>query len=160
MAPPRARVGILLALGVVLASSSGCASDTERYCGTLEERSTELSKLVEGAGSGKDVLDDLLGVLEDLRADAPDDLTDEWDTLVFAWRGLVEAMDEAGLAPADVQEGTVPKGVAEEDAEAVRAAAADLGSGRVRDAAGGIEQHASDVCKVDLGLEGDVRDAP
>jgi hypothetical protein len=50
--------------------------------------------------------------------------------------------------------------VPEEDAKAVRAAAAELGAARVRDAAGGIEQHAADVCKVDLGLEGDVRDAP
>lgn len=146
--PGSALLGLLLA-----ATLAGCASETERYCGELEEQTETLSDLAIRSGEpGSDVLEETLEVWRGLRDEAPGDIQDEWSTLVFALEGLVEAFEGAGVSPGEYDPESPPEGVSEEDAERLEDAAAELASPRVTAAGDSLQQHARDVCKVDLGI--------
>jgi hypothetical protein len=135
---------------VLVASLAGCATDTERYCDTLAEKKQTLTDLA--VARDGDVLGQTLDVLRDLRDEAPSDIEDEWSTLVFAYETLADAFDAAGTSPGDYDPASPPEGVTEQQVQRIEGAAAELRSGRVMQAADGLEQHARDVCKVDLGL--------
>jgi hypothetical protein len=135
---------------VLVASLAGCASDTERYCDTLAEKKQTLTDLA--VSDDADVLEQTLDVLRDLRDDAPSDIEDEWSTLVFAYETLGDAFLAAGTSPAEYDPASPPEGVTQEQAQRIEGAAAELRSARVMQAADGLEQHATDVCKVNLGL--------
>jgi hypothetical protein len=135
---------------VLVVSLAGCASDTERYCDTLSEKKQTLTDLA--ASEDGDVLEQTLDVLRDLRDEAPSDIEDEWSTLVFAYETLGDAFEDAGTSPGEYDPASPPADVTEEQAKRIEGAAAELRSARVMQAADGLEQHARDVCKVDLGL--------
>jgi len=138
---------------LLLVSLSGCADQTDKYCGMLNDDKATLTDLRKTVSEpGNDFFGESLGLFEALRDEAPDDVVDEWDTFVFAWQGLADAIDEAGVDPAEYQPGKMPPGLAPAQAKAIEGAALELASPRVADAGEGIEQHARDVCKVDLGL--------
>lgn len=141
-----------LAAALALAGLAGCASETERYCDELEERRQTLATLAISSTQGEDTLVDTLAVLRDLHDEAPGDIEDEWSTLLFGYEGLVEAFDAAEATPGELDPSAPPAGVTAAELDRIQGAAAELGSRRVLAAADGIEQHARDVCKVDLGL--------
>lgn len=150
-----ARRRLLPALaGLLLAGSlTGCADQTESYCAELKDQQETLSDLaVRSSRPGEDVLGQTLDVWKDLRDQAPDDIEDEWSTLVFALEGIVDAFEAAGTTPQEYDPASPPEGVTDAESERLKDAAAELASPRVRAAAEGVEQHARDVCKVDLGL--------
>ncbi len=138
-------------MGTMLAVSlTGCAGDTERYCDTLSEKKQTLTDLA--ASKDADALGQTLEVLRDLRDEAPSDIEDEWTTVVFAYETLADAFDAAGAEPGAYDPASPPEGVTDAQARRIEGAAAELRSARVMQAADGLEQHARDVCKVDLGL--------
>lgn len=151
------RAAPVAALGLALtACLTGCASQTDRYCDELRSQKPTLARLaVESGKPERNVLDDTLTVWQDLRAKAPGDIQDEWQTLVFALQGLVDAFHKAGTTPDRYNPASPPPGVSKQDAQLVQDAAAQLASERVRSAGAAVEQHARDVCKVDLGLSSD-----
>jgi hypothetical protein len=140
---------LLAATGV-----TGC-SGTKSYCSSLSDDEAQLTRLATDAGkpgkAGAEALGETVGVLADLRDEAPDDISDEWVTLVGALQGLVEAFKASGAAPGDFAGGKQPVGVTDGQYDAVQQAVAELQSTRVQQAGKSIEQHAQDVCKVDLG---------
>lgn len=149
------RRAVAVALSCALASAlvTGCASTTERYCGTLEDKQQELKELAEAAGDrDEETFGDTLGVLEDLRSEAPDDIVDEWDTLIFSLQSLEGALADAGVDPGEYRPGAPGPGVSRREADRIEAAAADLRSQPVQAAGEGIEQHAVDVCGINLTL--------
>lgn len=142
----------LAALALVL-GLGGCASDTERYCDALEEQKSELTDLAaRSEDPDTDVLAETLDAWRDLHEQAPDDIADEWDTLVLALEGVVDAFEAAGTTPSEFDPENPPAGVSADDVQRLEDAAAGLVSERVIAAGDGLEQHARDVCKVDLGL--------
>jgi len=147
----RARTALL---GLVLvASLTACASETESYCAELEEQKQTLTDLATGSTDPSgNVLGETLEVFQTLREAAPGDIEDEWSTLVFAYEGLADAFEAAGTTPGEFDPGSPPEGVSDAEAERIERAAAELRSQRVVEAADGLQQHARDVCKVDLGL--------
>lgn len=145
------RGALLVSAVLVLASGTGCATTTEKYCDALEAEQQTLIDLARSADEAGGVsLADGLAIFEDLRDASPDDIRDEWDTFVFAWEGVVDAFEQAGTDPEDFRPGEVTPGVTAAQSEAIEGASAELGSPRVVDAGQGIQQHAKDVCKVDL----------
>lgn len=152
MSAVRRPASLVLALTLVM-PLGGCASDVEKYCAALEEQKSTLSDLAVRSGEpGSDVLGETLSVWRDLRDQAPGDVSDEWSTLVFALEGLQEAFEAAGTSPGEYDPASPPSGVTEAEADRLQDAAAELASPRVAAAGEGVQQHARDVCKVDLGV--------
>lgn len=143
-------VVLLLAVVLVAGGLASCASRTEQYCGTLREDRHVLAKLASGTGKGR--LQRTLAVFQELRREAPEDLTDEWDTLVYAWQTLASSFRKAGVDPDTYRPDNRPADVTPREARNITDAANELRSARVLDAGRSIEQHAHDVCHVDLGL--------
>lgn len=143
----------LLALLLVACVLSGCSDDQDAYCGALADAQKKLDALADDSAKkgAEDPVGPTLAVLEDLRAKAPEELQDEWDTVVFAWQDLDDLVDSLGVSPADLGKGAeAPDGVSPQDLRQLRATAAELQSPRVLDAARGIEDHAREVCKVEF----------
>ena len=144
-----ARLGACLALALVL-PLAGCGDPTENYCNDLQQHTKQISEMV-GSGSPSALLSGL-PVLRDLAAKSPDDLDDEWQTLLGALEGLNDAIKAAGVKPSDFKGGKPPAGLSAGDQKAIADAADQIGTDEVVQASSGIEQQARDVCKVNLGL--------
>ena len=146
------RLRILVVLGCVLATlavTSGVSWWRESqagYCERVEAGREELGRF--SAEAGPAGILQALPLLEDLAADAPDDIQDEWQTLLHALRALDRAFRDARVDPASYAPATVTGA----DRERIEAAAADLGSPQVRESSLGIEQHALDVCQTPIGF--------
>jgi hypothetical protein len=138
----------------VLGPLAGC-SGTTSYCSSLRDQKPALSRLADRSGqagaTGTEALARTVAVLGDLRDRAPDDISDEWVTLVDALQAVSDAVRDSGAAPEAFAGGRRPPGVTAGQLDAVQQAAAELGSTRVQQAGKSIEQHALDVCGVDLG---------
>ena len=130
---------------------AACGADQPDYCSTLKSEQKTLTSLADRAGERKgDVLTPTLSAFERLRAAAPQQLSDEWDTVVFAYRALADAVKEAGVDPSDYRPGKRPDGVTRAQAKHLASVAAELESPRVIDAVMGIEDQARQVCGVDF----------
>jgi hypothetical protein len=130
---------------------AGCESQQEKYCSALADEQKNLESLSAGAGDpGSGDLARTIDVFERLRAEAPDDMVDEWDTYVTALQALEKALVDAGADESMFTDGERPKGMSKDDYAAISSAAVELRSTRVVEAAAGIENQASDVCKIDL----------
>jgi hypothetical protein len=152
---PAGRVVPLLAGTLLAAGLTGCAHGTDSYCSALaadQKQLTSLSRQSAQPGqAGSRALRTTVRVLGGLNDKAPDDIADDWSTLVDALQGLVDAVDATGAAPGDFTGGRRPRGVTEGEYQSVVQAATELQSTSVQQAGKSIEQHALDVCKVDLG---------
>lgn len=141
-----------LAALALVAPLTGCTSQQESYCGTLEDEKQTLADLSASSGDPEaGTLSKTIDVFERLRAEAPDDVVDEWDTYVTALQALESALADAGADESMFTDGERPSGMSEADYESISAAAVELRSTRVVEAAAGLEQHALDVCQVELG---------
>ena len=142
-------------LAVLLAGTTACGGDEPSsgdYCAALADEKVTLQRLSARAGApGSDGLTRSVEVFVRLRDAAPADLRDEWTTYVNAWQGLTDALDAAGADASVFRDGKRPDGVDAAAYDAIQDAAGKLTSAPVRDASAGIEQHAADVCDVDLG---------
>jgi hypothetical protein len=151
------RAGAVVLAGVLLCSGLTSCSHTKSYCSTLKADRKQLAALSSEAGGkgkgGAKALSRTDSLLSDLRDKAPDDIRDDWDTLVQALDGLVEAIKASGADPEDFQGGHRPAGVTEGQLRAVQQAAAELQATPVEQSTRSIQQHAQDVCKVDLGSD-------
>jgi len=148
----------VLPLAVALATTlvaAGCSEPGDDYCATLGDEKATLDRLSQRADDpGSGALSESIDVFERLRDASPEDIRDEWTTYVIAWQGLEAALERAGVDAGVFEDGTQPEGVGDAEYDAVRDAADKMRSRPVVDAAVGIEQHASDVCGVDLGDTG------
>ena len=150
----------VLMAAVLMCSGLASCSQTKSYCSTLKADRKQLSTLSgpgrrqgrQGRGRGK-ALSRTDSLLSDLRDKAPDDIRDDWDTLVQALDGLDAAIKATGADPEDFEGGRRPAGVTEGQLRAVQQAAAELQATPVEQATQSIEQHAQDICKVDLSSE-------
>jgi len=137
---------------LVTTALAGCSDTVDGYCSTLADEQQTLTDLADRtAEPGFDVLTPSLAALERLRDEAPDDLRDEWDTVVRAWAALADAVADAGVDPGDYRPGQVPEGLGRAERRQLAAVASKLSSPRVVGAAAGIEDHALEVCEVDFG---------
>jgi hypothetical protein len=141
----------LLATLLVVPLLAGCGGDPQdAYCDAVQDHQQELSDLV---GSGKpDALIRALDVFRQLRDDAPDDITDEWQQLIGRIEALQGALDDAGVDPATYDRDDPPAGVTADQRAAIDAAAEQLGSGTTLRALQDLDQQARDVCGTPLTL--------
>jgi hypothetical protein len=140
------------ALLLLVTGLSACSGDgDETYCETLREERRELDGLADEAGDKEtDVVGGTLDSLRRLREVAPAELEDEYTTVVYAWEALVDAVEEAGIDPAEFDRKATLRELPARDARRVRQTAGALGAQRVVDATKGIEDHGLQVCEVDF----------
>lgn len=146
-----AALTVVLPLTLLVA---GCSSQQEEYCSALEDQTQTLAELGEGGFEESGTVARTTDVFQRLADEAPDDLRDEWDTLSGAWQGLERALAAADADESMFEAGERPEGMSAEDYDRISQAAVQLRSTRVVEAASGVEQHAQDVCGVDLTRSG------
>jgi hypothetical protein len=136
-----------LLLGVTLSS---CEADPdEAYCEALREERRVLDELADEE-RGTDTLSRTTESLQRLEDVAPSELADEYATVVNAWEALADAVDDAGVDPAQFRPDRTPEGIDPRTARRLRQTADTLASPRVVEATLGIEDHAQQVCDVDM----------
>ena len=102
-----------------------------------------------GDGS-PDALLKALPIFRDLADEAPEDLRDEWKTVIDAVAGLQQALEDAGVDPATYDRDHPPEGLSQADQDAIDAAAGRLTSEETVTAFNGVDQQAKDVCGTPL----------
>jgi hypothetical protein len=140
----RALVG-LLAVAVLV---TGCTDQQEKYCDAVQDHQERLGEIL-GDGA-PDALFEALPIFRDLADEAPEDLRDEWRTVIDAVEGLQEALDDAGVDPATYDREHPPAGLSQDDRDAIDAAARQLTSEATVTAFSGVDQQAKDVCGTPL----------
>ena len=121
---------------------------TESYCAEVSARQDELAGHLEEGGP--DALLRALPVLEELGAEAPGDLADEWQQVLGRLRALDSALREAGVDPASYDREEPPADLSGAQRSTIDGAARELVSERTAQAMAGLEQQARDVCKTGL----------
>lgn len=141
---------VCLVLGLALAGTTGCSDPTADYCEAVKEHQQELSEIV--AGGGPAALLEALPIFEDLAEQAPEDIRDEWDTIIDALQALENALEEAGVDPAAYDRENPPPGLSAAERDRIEAAADDVAHPRTSAALAGVDQQARDVCKTPLSI--------
>jgi hypothetical protein len=145
------RVAPAAAVALVLVTAvAGCGDKEASYCAALTTDQKTFAAMQDDT-SGLGLLKHR-AMLHDLSDKAPDDLTDEWQTVLGAIDAFAKTLDETGVKAGDFVGGQAPPGLSEADRTKIATAASELASDDVVQAADGIEQQAKDVCKVQLGL--------
>lgn len=148
------RVGPLAAclatLPLLVSPLAGCASEQEEYCQAVKDQQERLTEIMSDAGPT--ALLDALESFRELRAEAPSDISDEWQQVIRSIEALDQALADAGVDPADFDRGKPPEGVSKEEQETIARAADEIGSRETEVALAGVRQQALDVCKTQLWL--------
>lgn len=144
----RAVLAVLAPLALVAGCSESPADVRADYCDAVEERQARLSELL--AGDRPDGLLDALPEFRELAEEAPRDVTDEWRVLIDALDDLDEALDDAGVDPAEYDAEDPPDGVTGPQRRAIGRAADRLFRADVAAAYDGVKQQAVDVCRTPL----------
>ncbi len=128
--------------------AGGCADQQEKYCDAVKDHQQELGEVL--GGGAPDALLQALPIFEDLADEAPDDLRDEWKTVIDALEGLRRALEDAGVDPATYDRDHPPDGLSQDEQEAIDAAARRLAGQDTVTAFSGVDQQAKDVCGTPL----------
>ncbi len=150
MSRARPLAACLATLPLLVSPLAGCASEQEEYCQAVKDHQERLSEIMSDAGPT--ALLEALDSFRELRAEAPSDISDEWQQVIRSLEALDQALADAGVDPADFDRGKPPEGVSKEEQEAIARAADEIGSRETELALAGVRQQALDVCKTQLWL--------
>jgi hypothetical protein len=142
------RAAQVVVLALTLAVSAGCKDQQDKYCDAIKDHQQQLGEVL--GGGAPDALLEALPILHDLADQAPDDLTDEWKTVLDALDGLQRALKDAGVDPATYDRDHPPDGLSQKDKDAIDGAARQLTSDETVTAFSGVDQQAKDVCGTPL----------
>ena len=147
-----ARLLLMLILALCLGGLAACGDDDPfaAYCEDVTAQQKVLSEAL--AGGGPTALIEALPSFRVLQESAPEDISDDWDTLVGRIESLVEALDAAGVDPSSSDRDKPPQGLSEEERTAIDAAAGELSAPATVTAFENVQQQARDVCKTPLSL--------
>jgi hypothetical protein len=144
------RLLTVVVAAVLLLSLQACGDHEKAYCSALSSDQKVFAEMADDT-TGVGLLQHR-STLHSLAAKAPDDLTDEWQTFLGALDAFAAKLHDVGVAPGDFVDGQPPARLSAADRARIAAAASELSDADVVEAANGIEQHAKDVCKLQLGL--------
>lgn len=143
----RRRVLAAVAAAVLLTGTLSACGGGDDYC----ELAQDNQSIFVDDGTGVGLLGNI-ATMQKLADAAPDDIKDEWQVFIAAVTELRDAITSVGLQPSDFTDGKPPSTIPEADKQTIAAAANRLAQTDVIDAGNGIEQHAKDICKLQLGL--------
>lgn len=155
-APVRRIVAVVVVVAVVASVGAWLLREADSddpfaaYCSEVEDRRGELGvALAAGPRLG---LIRALPIFEQLADKAPEDLQDEWATVLATVTEVRDTFADAGVDPATYDPEKPPKDLSAADRDAIEAAAVRLASGETKLAFAGVSQHSRDVCKTPLSL--------
>lgn len=141
------RAPLLLLLAAL--ALTGCSGDPqEQYCETVTDHQEELTEIAASEDTG--ALFDALDVYDDLRAQAPRDIADDWDAVIDPLRTLDEVLADHGVDASSYSSEAPPTDLDAEGRREIEAAAREVGSEQTVTAMAAVEQHALDVCGTPL----------
>lgn len=143
-------VATLTTLLAVLPLSACGGEPAEDYCAAVQEHQEELTEIV--AEGGPTALLGALDSFRDLQAQAPGDISDEWQQVVGRLDDLAEALEDADVDPGEYDAAAPPADLPDADRSRIAAAARALVSQETADALEALQQQARDVCKTPLTL--------
>ncbi|WP_028652056.1 hypothetical protein [Nocardioides halotolerans] len=145
-----------VALGLTLLTAcgdddgGGKAGGSGDYCKDLKSAKKEVDALKGGDFSDLQKTTDAMHQLAD---EAPDEIKDDWETLVKGVDKLVDALKKAGLDDDDMaalQSGQIPDGVDMAALQSLMTEIQALDTEEFQKAGDNINKHAKDECGVDL----------
>lgn len=155
--PRRSDLPILVVIVLVIAVAvvfwvreTGDDDPFADYCSEVEAQRSAVGAAL-GAGERTGLIR-ALPSFEALADKAPDDISDEWSTVLAKVTALRDALAAADVDPASYDAAKPPQGLDEADRKAIQAAGIGLGSQEMARALAGVQQQARDVCKTPLGL--------
>ncbi|NYJ01554.1 hypothetical protein HNR19_002252 [Nocardioides thalensis] len=123
----------------------------ETYCSEVEDQREPLGEALAAGGDSAGLIL-ALPIFRELMEQSPEDLIDEWSTVVAHVQELADVLEDAGVDPATYDRKALPEGVTSAERESIDRAATALGSPVMRDAMAGVQQQARDVCGTPLVL--------
>lgn len=142
------RFGTLCVVLSLVGAGAGCTSQTEAYCAEVKAQQKTLTDLAANPEPAR--IFDVLGPYRALAAKAPDDIKDEWATVIDRYEQLRAALSDAGVSPEQYADGAWRKGLSRGQVNAVLRAAAGLVDPGTQEALDGVQQQARDVCQTPL----------
>ena len=145
--------------GLLLATTTGCGNPVhlitggdaiDDYCAALNADRERFADMI--AQDSPVALLDATSMFASLASKAPDDITDDWQTLLLALRGLQKALDNTGVKASDFVDGKPPASLDKAARQQIVVAADQVSASTTVDAVDAIDQEARDVCKINLGL--------
>jgi hypothetical protein len=142
---------LLAATAFTASLLTGCSGGgTDDYCDALESTQKDFEDFESSDFSS---FDEFTEQVQEFADDAPDEVKDDWKVLADALEAFVNALEEAGLEPSDLegmQSGQLPEGVDMEALAQAMSEAEALGSEKFAEASENIEKHAKEECNIDL----------
>ncbi len=142
--------GVLLVPG--LAGLAACSEDDpyKDYWEAVKESQRERTELT--AEQSPTALLSALDIFRELQEEAPRDITDEWKIVVDRLEALEEALEGAGVDPAEYDAKAPPEDLTSEEQRRIQDAAGGLVAAETVEAFAGLQQQARDVCRTPLTL--------
>lgn len=142
----------LAGAALLVFSLSACGgSDSEgAYCTDLKKTSSTFEDLDSGDPTG---LEDAFAAIHTLSAESPSEVKADWKVLEDGISGVEKALDDAGIEFADfakIQANELPEGVDPTKLQGLASSFTALSDEKFADAGDGIQEHALDVCGVEL----------
>ena len=139
-----------LAAGLCLLGllTSACKSGTEKYCDEVKAQQQRLTELA--ANPDPATIFAVLPPYQALAAKAPDDIKDEWATVIDRYQQLRSALSDAHVSPQQYAGNTWRQGLSKEQVNGILRAAAGLVDPQTQDALNDVQQQARDVCQTPL----------
>ncbi|HEX7738792.1 MAG TPA: hypothetical protein VF426_04005 [Marmoricola sp.] len=160
MLPERLRSAAAAAvLGAALLATTACGNPVhlitggnaiDDYCAALNSHQRQFADMT--SQNSPVALLDARSMFKSLADKAPDDMTDDWQTLLLALDGLQKALDHAGVKASDYVDGKPPSTLSTAERKVIAVAADQLSAQSTVNAVDAIDQEARDVCKINLGL--------
>ena len=146
-------------VGAALLATAACGNPVhlitggdaiDDYCAALNSHQRQFADMT--SQNSPVALLDARSMFKSLADKAPDDITDDWQTLLLAIDGLQKALDDVGVKASQFVDGKPPDTLSSAQRKVIAVAADQVSAQSTVDAANAIDQEARDVCKINLGL--------
>ncbi len=147
--------GLALAVLLLCGPLTACSgSEEDDYCSSFEDTANEFQGL---SGGDFSQAPDAFAAFDDLAAQAPDEIADDWKVFNDQIDAFEESLDDAGISMEEldeisrqVEQQTIPEGVDPDALEDIGVAVQALRSIEFTTALTNLRNHAEDECNLTL----------
>lgn len=145
-----ALAGAMLMVGSVSACGGGAAS-TQEYCDSLQQLRDDFSSIQNPGPGDMEQFNEAIDRMSELADQAPDEVSEQWQTLSGGLEQLRSAVDDLGISMEDLADPQAMSEIDPQQLQEFQQRVESLGSQETQRATDEIEQHAQQECGIDLG---------